>query len=445
MVRRDAPQAGGIDATPSAAGPWKSLHLTNAWHAESGGIRAYYTAMLAAANTLGRPMRLVVPGERDEVREVGPHGRIYTVRAPRAPFVDRRYRVMVPVPFSRISERLLGILQDERPAIVEVCDKYALPYLAGAIRRFPPPGLPRPTLVGLSCERADHSLEALGVLGRIGARAVRWYLGAVYLPQCDYHLANSAYTAGELLAAQRPTHPRDVQTVPMGLHVATFGPQHRSEAWRQAWRQRLSLPPDGPLLVYVGRLAQEKQLTRAIDLLGHVRRTGTAAGLVLVGSGPDEERLRRHAAAACGAAVGFAGHVRDAAALAACYASGDAFVHVNDREPFGIGPLEAMASGVPVVLPRAGGVLTYATPANAWLGEPTAAGLAQAALEALAYPDPARLRLAAETARQYDWSSVAPAIFAAYDALHVRARTADASRWRPRVGHVASEADLARS
>ena len=64
------------------------------------------------------------------------------------------------------------------------------------------------------------------------------------------------------------------------------------------------------------------------------------------------------------------GNVRDRAELAKYYASADVFVHPNPREPFGIGPLEAMASRVPVVSPSAGGVLSYANPTNAWLAEP---------------------------------------------------------------------------
>ncbi|MBA2356096.1 MAG: hypothetical protein H0V80_15705, partial [Acidobacteria bacterium] len=162
----------------------KTLHLTNAWHAQSGGIRAFYHAMLAAANVLQRPMRLVVPGGADAVEEVGAWGRIYTVRAPRAPLVDRRYRVILPSQFLRSSGRLRQILRAEQPDLVEVCDKYALPYFAGWVRRHLPPDLPRPTLVGLSCERADHSLAALNVGGRAVAPLVRAYMGAVYLPQC---------------------------------------------------------------------------------------------------------------------------------------------------------------------------------------------------------------------------------------------------------------------
>ena len=407
----------------------KTLHLTNAWHGQSGGIRTFYTAMLTVANRLQRPMRVVVPGEHDEVTAIGAFGRLYTIAAPRVPFVDRRYRVLLPHHFLARDGALRRILRDEQPDVLEVCDKYALPFFAGWIRRHLPDDLCRPTIVGLSCERADHSLQAMGPGGRALSIAARCYIGSIYLPQCDYHLANSAYTAAELMRAQRPAHRREVLRIPMGLDVAAFGPRHRSESWREAWRARLRLPAGGPLVVYAGRLSQEKRLTRAIDAVAWVRRAGVPAGLVLVGSGPESPRLAQYAAQVAPGIVGFAGHAADRAALAEAYASADAFLHVNDREPFGIGPLEAMASGVPVVVPRAGGVLTYANDGNAWLAEPDAASLAAAVLTAVASPDPARLARASVTAAAYDWSIVGPRIFETYDALRARALGADRDRW----------------
>ena len=63
----------------------KTLHLTNAFHAHSGGISTFYMAMLQVANQQQREMRLIVPGTEDRVEQVGGHGRIYFVRAHQAP------------------------------------------------------------------------------------------------------------------------------------------------------------------------------------------------------------------------------------------------------------------------------------------------------------------------------------------------------------------------
>jgi hypothetical protein len=45
----------------------KSLHLTNAWHASSGGIATHYKSLLAEAEASGRQMVMVIPGDRDDL------------------------------------------------------------------------------------------------------------------------------------------------------------------------------------------------------------------------------------------------------------------------------------------------------------------------------------------------------------------------------------------
>jgi len=57
----------------------KTLHITNSYHPDSGGIRTFYLALLAAANRQGRPVRLVVPAEKSSMEDVGEFGRIYYV------------------------------------------------------------------------------------------------------------------------------------------------------------------------------------------------------------------------------------------------------------------------------------------------------------------------------------------------------------------------------
>lgn len=106
--------------------------------------------------------------------------------------------------------------------------------------------------------------------------------------------------------------------------------------------------PEAPLLLYVGRLAAEKDvhlLRPVLDALPEVR-------LALVGDGPARAQLEEVFA---GSAAHFAGYL-SGDALGNAYASCDALVLPSRTETLGLVLLEAMASGKPVIGPRAGGI-----------------------------------------------------------------------------------------
>ena len=131
-----------------------------------------------------------------------------------------------------------------------------------------------------------------------------------------------------------------------GVDSTLFHPGRRDEAIRRA------LAPNGETVVgYVGRLAAEKR----VDLLA------ATAGLrgvrvVVVGDGPARAALQK----ALPDAV-FVGE-RHGTQLARLYASLDVFVHTGPLETFCQAVQEALASGVPVVAPAAGGPLDLVQP-----------------------------------------------------------------------------------
>jgi alpha-1,6-mannosyltransferase len=395
--------------------PVTSLHLTNAWHASSGGIRTFYNALLAGAAAQDRRVILVVPGPRTETQELGRHGCIYTIEAPAAPAFDRRYRILYPTRYlPGIGRAIPEILERERPQIVEICDKYSLPYLAALLRKRMVPRVARPpVLVGLSCERFDDNMAAFLHRGRLARWFTAWYIRHIYGPPFDVHLANSDYTARELKDALYDRAAGFIRVCPMGVDVAGFGPDRRSEAERARLASELGLGANAVLLCYAGRLSPEKNVGLLVEALRELQRgEGAAYGLVIAGDGPLAPWLRAQAAA-LGGRIAFCGNL-SRERLATLYASADIFVHPNPREPFGIGPLEAMASGAPVVLPAAGGVLSYATDENAWLAEPTPVAFA-AAIRAAATGDAGRIAAAHRTAHRYEWARITARYFALHD------------------------------
>jgi alpha-1,6-mannosyltransferase len=414
--------------------PIKTLHITNAYHQNSGGISTFYRALLDAANQEGRLMRLVVPGAETKIEEFGAYGRIYHVRAPHTPFFDRRYRLLLPptyLPFSRGA--VLDILREEQPDLVEICDKYSVSWLAGLVRRHWLPRLPRPVLVGMSCERMDDNVAAFLTQGAAGRRWSQMFLGSFYIPLFDYHLANSEYTAAELRSAMKPQHQRPVHVLPMGANIDEFAAARANEATRRELLNQAGGHEQTQLLLYAGRLSPEKNLPLLIALMERLAQDKVNDyRLVVAGAGPLAEWFDVEARRCAPGRVLFLGHVRDRQALINLYANCDLFVHPNPREPFGIAPLEAMAAGLPLVAPRQGGVLAYANDNNAWLAEADAASFAEA-VRAVG-GDPAlrkdKLARARWIAAQHAWPTVATQFFKLYDQLHAEFPT---SRFAPQL------------
>jgi glycosyltransferase involved in cell wall biosynthesis len=125
----------------------------------------------------------------------------------------------------------------------------------------------------------------------------------------------------------------------------------RFQSERRAPQMRARLTeghPEDNLLLYVGRLSAEKEIERLKSIL----LANPKARLALVGDGPHHAHLQKHFA---GLHVHMPGFLHGEE-LAQAYASSDIFVMPSRTETLGLVVLEAMASGIPVVAARAGGI-----------------------------------------------------------------------------------------
>ena len=421
----------------------KSVHITNYYHKNSGGISTSYNNLLAAAGRHRRHVRLIVPGETESVEHVNDFAKIYYVPAKYSPLFDRRYRIMMPWQYMVKDSIIRKILLEERPDLIEVTDKYTLSLLGVMIRTNNFKKLGRPVLVHFSCERMDDNIGSFLTRGALGRWFARRVIGNYTMPNFDYHIANSTYTAEEFYESlsteknprrsegflnwcwrffKAPRVPLEerVFVCPRGVDSAHFTPERKSEDVRREMIERAGIPPDSIVLLYAGRISPEKNVGLLFEMMKHLSRdTQHDHRLLVAGDGPQSEWLRAQGEKHAPGRIIMLGHL-DKETLANYYANADVFVHPNPKEPFGIAPLEAMASGVPTVAPNAGGILSYATNENAWLIEPDGESFASAVRE-IVNDDALRNRKvenALATARANTREASTDRLFATYDRIY---------------------------
>ena len=209
------------------------------------------------------------------------------------------------------------------------------------------------------------TFHALGKVRRLHQQAADGFPDARFaieeriVAEADRIIAECPEDEAHLLTLYN-ADPARLRLVPCGFDPAEFGPQEKAEA-----RAKLGLHPHRPIALQLGRMVPRKGIDIAIEGLGHVRRSGIGAQLLVVGGmspepdpaqDPELARLMRVAQkAGVDDAVVFTGS-RGRAALATYFAAADVFVTAPWYEPFGITPLEAMACARPVVAADVGGL-----------------------------------------------------------------------------------------
>jgi glycosyltransferase involved in cell wall biosynthesis len=160
-----------------------------------------------------------------------------------------------------------------------------------------------------------------------------------YLRRFHNHTA-ATFVPCRALQAELAAHGFDrVEVMSRGVDARLFAPERRSADLRRHW----NAADAAPVLLYVGRLASEKNVPLVLRAFDAVQAQRADARLVVVGDGPLRRSLQ-----ASHPQVHFAGLQRGSE-LAAHYASADVFLFPSLSETFGNVTLEALASGLAVV------------------------------------------------------------------------------------------------
>jgi glycosyltransferase involved in cell wall biosynthesis len=157
----------------------------------------------------------------------------------------------------------------------------------------------------------------------------------------DFHnRANRTFVPSQALRAELSHQGFErLEVIGRGVDTTLFSPARRSAALRASW----GVQDDDPVMLYVGRLAAEKNVELALRAFAAARLLRPRMRMIVVGDGPLRSRLQSRYPAAR-----FVG-VQRGEALAELYASADVFVFPSCTETFGNVTLEALASGLAVV------------------------------------------------------------------------------------------------
>ena len=306
------------------------------------GVTHSVLRVLEQLDRRGHQALVVAPAPGPSTVRLASGTRVRVERIPsmKVPFYDG---LTFSMPSERRCRTILGSYQ---PDIVHL----AAPTVLGAQvgRAASRAGVPSVALFQTDLAGFVANYDGLGY----GANGVWRWLRSIH-NRADLTLAPTRTVAAEL---ERRSF-RRVGVWGRGVDRQQFHPDRRSAEFRD----RLGASDDRPLVGYVGRLAPEKQVER----LGALRALGDRHRLVIVGDGPDRQRLERQLPDAQ-----FTG-LLSGDELGAVMASLDVFVHTGPHETFCQTIQEAMAAGVPVVGPDAGGPRDLIEPGiNGWRYDP---------------------------------------------------------------------------
>lgn len=313
----------------------KICDVTQFYAPRSGGVKRYLHEKIAylQQDSLGDKHVLIVPGARNQLTSSG-RSRIYSIASP---LVSRSTRYRALLNLKAVDE----VIERERPDIIESADPYQLGWKTAAIskaRRIP----------AVAFYHSDFAEAYLrGPAARLGRPIVSAVMRASqqYAAKLYNRFAVTLAPSEELAQRLRDWGVREVRVMELGVDPDIFRPDASDHT---ATRAAHNIPMGAKLLIYVGRLAPEKNaatLFRAFELLA--RRQPTAFHLLVVGDGQQRDQVKVLQAQT--SAVTWLPYCGEPSELAQLYRAADLFVHPGTQETFGLVALESQASGTPVV------------------------------------------------------------------------------------------------
>lgn len=312
----------------------KICDLTQFYSPVSGGVKRYISEKIAWMRRARPDDRhvLIIPGEQNACRDDG-LARTYTIRSP---LVSRTARYRALLNLTAVEE----ILEKERPDVIESGDPYQVAWKALASGD----ALGIPVVAFYHSHFPEAYLRTIDkFFGHIAVDITR-DIARRYVRELYNRFAATIVPSPALARLLQDWGVRNTRLGELGVDTALFHAKADPDETCQV-RAALDIADDQILLLYVGRLAPEKNVTTLFDAFAQLDAARFA--LVVVGDGSERRhlaRLREH-----NESVHWLPYQGDGRQLARLYRAADLFVHPGVQETFGLVALESQASGTPVV------------------------------------------------------------------------------------------------
>lgn len=301
--------------------------------ARAGGIRTYHTAKLEwFARQRRHHYHLICPGPRHRVRALAPNVSVIEVYGPGLGRSEGGYRLMLDYP------RVLSLLRELEPDVVEAGD----PWLTGLFCLAAARPLARVVAAFYHGDPVRTWVEPwAAVPGRLGPARRLAAAGAARL----FYALQRRYGVTMVSSPALERHLRD-----RGVDRVACVPFGTDPRFAQAARLRGQAADGARRLLYAGRLGREKGADLLLAALARLLAE-PCVRVTVMGRGELEEAF----AAFAHPRYRFAGFVADRSEVAREFAAHDVMLAPGAHETFGLSVLEALAAGMAVVGPDAGG------------------------------------------------------------------------------------------
>jgi alpha-1,6-mannosyltransferase len=383
-------------------GSLKVCDLTQFYSPFSGGVKRYIEEKRRYATASGHQHLLIIPGEKTERLET-PEGKTFLIGSP---LVSRTSRYRALLNLNAVEE----ILEREKPDVIESSDPYQVAWkaiISGESLRIPVVGFYHSHFAEAYLRT---TMKYLGVTATNAMMKIAGY----YVRNLYNHFRKTFVPSAGLAQVLQHWGVDNVVLCELGVNTETFvrAPD------KFATRTEFGIPHDRTVLLYVGRLAPEKNVKTLLEAFNLLFADASRDfHLFIVGDGKYRDYitgLRR----ATNAVTWFQ-YCSDQNQLAKIYRASDLFVHPSVQETFGLVALESQACGTPVVGIRGSYLdrIIFADQSH-WAKNNSPESLA-AAIRAMSATDLAKIgeKASERVIQRYSWRKVFDRMFEIYQEI----------------------------